>query len=351
MRHLAAGAAVLAMTCFVGGCLFTPADPAPNIDTDAAIAHYVKSQGLSDAAALAELMKALEADPKLSNASAAAGDIYRRQGNLDQARKFYESSCDSNPYYFKPHFNLGVVYQAMADKAATDELLETYLRRACDVYLRAIAIKAVVVKANDHDSDFYDANLNLSACYFQLGKYHEAEEYCQAAIAVNDDNPLGWTNLGTIYDNQGKLAEAISAYRQSLERDVHQPRLHLNLGSAYVRQGWLKDAVGAFRAASREDPKSVQPYLQLGVVYYRMKDIDNAIEAYLAASRIDPKCGEAYRGLGVVYMGKFLDDQTKTDLREKALAAWKRSLELNPKQDDLVTLVNKYTPKYEEKKL
>jgi tetratricopeptide (TPR) repeat protein len=244
-----------------------------------------------------------------------------------------------------------VVYQALADKAPSDDIFETYIRRACDVYLRAIAIKAVVVKANDHDGDFYDANLNLSACYFQLGKYHEAEEYCQTAIAINDDNPLGWTNLGTIYDNQNKYTEAIAAYRQSLERDVNQPRLHMNLGSAYIRQGWLKDAIGSFKAAARMDPKSTQPYIQMGVCYYRMKELDNAVDAYLSAAKIDPKSSEAYRGLGVAYMAKFLNDQAKTDLRDKSLAAWKRSLELNPRQDDLLALVNKYTPKYEEPKL
>jgi hypothetical protein len=44
-------------------------------------------------------------------------------------------------------------------------------------------------------------------------------------------------------------------------------------------------------------------------------------------------------------MTQFLMDNTRTDLREKALGEWTRSLELEPNQPDLVRLIEKYSPR------
>jgi tetratricopeptide (TPR) repeat protein len=309
------------------------ADKPPKIDTDVAIAHYVKSQGMTDAAALAELSRALQADPTLSVAHAATGDIHRRQGNAELARQAYEAACKANPYYFKSHYNLGVVYQQLANDTESDDLFERYLRRACEVYLRANAIK----------SRDYDTNLNLAACYFLLGKYHQAEEFCQAAIAIDDDRPQAWCNLAIIYDNQNKTAEAISAYRQSLERDVNQPRLHMNLAASYLRQERVRDAVGSFRLAAEWAPTLVDPHLHLGACFYRLKELDNALASYEQAAKLAPTSAEAWRGMGIVYMAKFLADKDRPELRDRAISSWKLSLQFKPKQPDLVALVEKFT--------
>jgi len=349
MRRIACVHAVVlvATAILMAGCgwlrtapVETPSSPPKplKIDTESAIAHYVKSQGLTDADALTELGKALQADPTLSVAHAAEGDIYRRQGNLELARRAYEAACDANPYYFKPHYNLGVVYQQLAQGTDDDSLFQKYLNRACVLYLRANAIQR----------KDYDTNLNLAACYFQLGKYSQAEEYCQAAIAIDDDRPQAWSNLAIIYDNQAKLTEAIAAYRQSLERDVNQPRLHMNLAASYLRQGWVKDAIGSLKAAAELEPTFMDPHLLLGTCYYRLKDLDNALASYERAAELAPRNAEAPRGIGVVYMAKHLSDKANTDLRDKALEAWKRSLQLKPNQPDLVKLLEKYKPTYEE---
>jgi len=281
--------AVLAATILTAGCVptsTTPPEPKPQkIDTEAAIAHYVKAQGMTDTAALAELARALHADPTLSVAHAATGDIYRRQGNAELARQAYEAACKANPYYFKSHYNLGVMYQQLASETDDDTLFEKYLRRACEVYLRANAL----------NSKDYDTCLNLSACYFQLGKYSQAEEYCQVAIAIDDDRPQAWCNLAIIYDNQNKLMEAVAAYRQSLERDVNQPRLHMNLAASYLRQGWVRDAIGSFQSAAVQDPTLVDPHLHIGACYYRLKEFDNAQAAYERAAKLAPKNAEAPR--------------------------------------------------------
>ncbi|MDY6912948.1 MAG: tetratricopeptide repeat protein [Planctomycetota bacterium] len=305
----------------------------------AAVEHYVRGQLLAEQgdldAALAELAEAVRCDPTLSVAHSAAGDIYRRRGNYKSAQRSYESACKANPYAFRPHYNLGVTYQILSEAAKTLDRIEQYLRQAVNTYLRAI-----MIAPND-----FDANLNLCACYFQLGKYDLALQYCQAAIRINPNKPEAYNNLAIIYDSQNRLYDAIRAYKASLELDTHQPQLLLNFGSTYMRQGRIKSALHLFKLAAEEAPNDPHPWEQIGICYYHLRDYDQAVTAYEQAIELDAGSAAAHRGLGVVYMTRFVMDRSKVQLRDKALEEWNLSLETDPDQEDIRKLVQKYTPR------
>jgi tetratricopeptide (TPR) repeat protein len=306
---------------------------------EAAIDHYVRSQVLADKgdrdAALAELRDAVAADPSLAVAHSAAGDIYRRQGNNEQAAKCYESACKADPYSFSPHYKLGVTYQGLADLAKTADKVQFYLREAVRVYLRAITIK---------DDDF-DANTNLAACYLQMGKYELAARYALAAVRINPKSPFAHSNLAIIYDCQNDLSHAISEYNASLELDNNQPNVLMNKGSAYLRMNVPSAAIKDFEIAAKMAPQDSTPYEQIGLCYCRSNSLDKALAAYSKAVEINPKSAAGYRGMGMAYLTKFVEDNKQTDLRDKGLAAWIKSLEIQPDQQDLARLLQKYTPK------
>jgi tetratricopeptide (TPR) repeat protein len=318
------------------GCqldLFTP------IAKQQAIDRFVAGQLKADHgdldAALKELAAAVRADPTLSIAHAAMGDIHRRRGDWQQAQQAYEQACDTNPYAFRPHYNLGVVYQHQAGVARTLEQAQKLLRYAIDVYLRATTL----------EPEDYDASLNLSACYFALGKHAQAGKYCKAAIALEPMNPVAHTNLGVIYESQNRFDEAVKSYKNSLERDVHQPRVLINLGNIYLRQDQPGAAFQSFQAATKADPNSSEAWHQLGNCHYQRKEYPQAQRALEKSVAKDPSNAAAHRAIGVVCMTQYLLDTKKAELREQALAAWTRSIEIQPGQDDLLRLVQKYTPK------
>jgi tetratricopeptide (TPR) repeat protein len=327
--------AALAACMAIGGCTRARQD----LQSSQAVKHYVKGQMLADEgdyeAALAELARAARMDPNLSVAHAAIGDIHRNRGDYSLARNSYETACQTNPYAFRPHYNLGVIYQTLAVAAKKASEVTDLLRRATHVYLRAVAL----------EPEDFDAHLNLSACYFSMGKLPLAEKYCKAAIALNPKRPEAYSNLGIIYDSQGQSYQAIKAYRDSLELDVHQPKLLLNLGAAYVRQGRLRSAAQALEMAVDEDPASAEGWQQLGTCRYHLKQYGTALECYRKSIACDPDNAAAHRGLGVVYMTQFVLDRQQAELRNKALSAWHASLEINPNQRDIVNLVRKYTSK------
>lgn len=298
--------------------------------------HYVTGQLLLEQGqlneALAELARAVQFDPQLAVAHSAMGDIARQRGEYRQAVVSYRKACSADPYAFRPHYNLGVTYQLIAEDPNEGADYNEMVRKAIGVYLRAAQLEPAD----------YDTNLNLSACYYQQGKYDLARKYCQAAIDANPDRAESYSNLGVIYDAMGQWDQAIAAYKEALEYDARQPDLLINLGSTYLKLGRVDQARRTFEQAARQDPTNSAPWEQIGSCHYRQNDRAAAIAAFGKALEIDPDSHLAHRGLGVVYMAGYLEDPSATALRDKALAAWRRSLELNANQPELSRLVRKY---------
>ncbi len=321
---------------WVAGCQKPEASPL--VPAHQASSYYVEGQLAMDRqdydAALAELRKAIAADPSLSVAHAAIGDIYRKQGKLEEAASAYEQAVTTDPSSFRPQYNLGVVYQALADAAKDAQAGAEYIQKAIDTYVKALEIQP---------GDF-DANLNLCSCYFQEGKYDLAEKYCKGAIQADPKNPGGPFNLGVIYKQMDRPYDAIRAFKDSLELDINQPRLLVELGNVYMKLDRLKDAQKAFELATQQDAENADAWEQMGQVYYHQQRYDEAVKAYEKAITLNPKSSSAYRGLGVVYMTQFINQPGEPGLREKGLEAWNLSLEYNSNQEDLVKLVRKYTP-------
>jgi len=328
-----------------------------------AVAHFVQAQLLIEQneldAALLELAEALKADPDLAIAHTIAGDVHRRRGDYERARLSYEVACRKNPYAVRAHYNLGVTYQMLA--AATDvaERVERLFRLAVGVYLHVLEL----------DADDFDTNVNLSACYYSLDELDLAEKYCLAAIGINRaqvaeaekiDDPEARAarvgqlnrqgapahcNLGIICDAQGRTWDAIRAYKASLELDPTQPNLWLNLGMTRMRQGKLKDAIRNFRQAARYNGADIDLWEQMGICQYRLRQFSQALQTFQRAAKLAPDRASVHRALGVVYMSQFILDRNREDLRDRGLAAWRSSLEIDPDQDRLKKLLDRYLPR------
>jgi tetratricopeptide (TPR) repeat protein len=283
-------------------------------------------------AALAELERVIAVDPEHTAAYTAIGDIHRKRGDYELAEQNYKRACETDPYAFRPHYNLGVTYQTMAEISRNIDQVRNYLREAVVTYIRAIAIKP----------ESFDANLNLGACYYQLGQYALAEQATRDALVIQPGSSKANNNLGIIHENLGQYAEAVQAYKASIEANPHQPSILLNLGAIYMRSGHFHSAMSTFRSAARLAPDSAAPWIQIGVCQFRMKNLDDAVKSFQKAIQLEPQNPRAYRGFGVICMYEYVVNHTRTDLRDRALQAWKYSLRLDPGQEDLRQLIQRY---------
>jgi tetratricopeptide (TPR) repeat protein len=284
--------------------------------------------------ALEQLQQVVDAEPQHVGALTAIGDIRRKQGQFQQAAVSYQAACQADPYAFRAHYNLGVTYQTMADLAKTVDTFEDYLRKAIAVYIRAVTI----------DNGNFDANLNLGCCCYQLGQYELAEQYTRTALSLRPDSVKAHNNLAILCQVQNRLDEAMAEYRASLEVQTDQPAVLMNIGHIYVQQNQLPYALNAFGTAAKLNPADPEPWLQIGVNYFRLKKLDNAVRAFQEAIRRNPKEPKGYRGFGVVCMYQYVVDRDRTDLRDKALQAWRYCLYLQPGQTDLLRLIERFTP-------
>ncbi|MFW6146187.1 MAG: tetratricopeptide repeat protein [Planctomycetota bacterium] len=328
--------AALAAAFILSGC--RPATrwaPAPR--PEAATDFYVQSQFHLDeddeAAALAALLAAVEADPELSVAHAAIGDLYRRRGDYPMAVRAYEQAVEVNPWNFRNHYNCASLHQALASIEKAVQAVRRHLRRAVVLYERAVVL----------DRTDYDSHLNLGVCRFRLGEYNQAAEACQRAIELDETMPEAYTNLGVVYHQLGRNYDAIAMYNKSLERDGLQPLVLMNLGDSYIRVGKYSSAIRSYRQALELAPASPTALERLGFCHYFTGDYAKAREYYQVALTADERLAPAHRGLGIVSLTLYLKDRDADTLRREALGHLRTALELDPNQPRLDTLIAKYS--------
>jgi tetratricopeptide (TPR) repeat protein len=156
-----------------------------------------------------------------------------------------------------------------------------------------------------------------------------------------------WSNLGAVYDQLGKPYEAIRAYKRSLEEELRQPVVLVNLATIYLNQERWDTARRTLQKAIDMDPQLSAARERMGYCLWREQKLDPAAESYKRAVELDPKNPAAHAGYGVVLMTMYLDHPEKAALRDDAVEAWHRSLEINPDQPKLRALVERYRVKQE----
>ncbi len=276
-------------------------------------------------AALAEFQAAAELAPQMAVAHSKMGVIYRRMGRYEQAITCFVEAIRRNPLSFDDTLNLAQLYHF--SKRIAD---------AIQAYLHAVELRP----------DDFDAQLNLGVCYQQAGDLNQAIERFQEAIDIDPDRPFAYVNLGVGLDAQGKHYDAIRAFKEALERDSHQPLVLVNLAHTYINQDRLKMARHALEQAIRMDPNLAGAHETLGYCLFKSRDFGVAEQAYSTALRCDWRLPRAHAGLGSLKMLQFVEDDSRSDLRDAALEHWHRSLELDSEQPRIRKLIARYRPEH-----
>lgn len=135
---------------------------------------------------------------------------------------------------------------------------------------------------------------------------------------------------------------------------------YIAVGEKVAKEGRLDEAVEVMREATHRYPESPTGRYNLGVaLFLRVKKdrehqelwenladdeqfADEAMAALEGAVAADPKFTQAYNNLGRLYALR--------GRKEDALAAWKKSLELNPDQPEVQEEMEDYRDKFGPRK-
>ena len=94
------------------------------------------------------------------------------------------------------------------------------------------------------------------------GDYAAAESAFQAATVQKPDNPVAYYNLGAVCYRNGRFGEAIQAFQEALarhsrktENTLNLAHIYYNLGNAHFKTGDFRRAIDAYRHSLRLNPQ------------------------------------------------------------------------------------------------
>ncbi|MEQ9453403.1 MAG: tetratricopeptide repeat protein [Phycisphaeraceae bacterium] len=271
--------------------------------------------------ALTLLAEAIDRDPNLTEAHVAVGEIYLESGNLNAAHGSYTRAVQTDPRDYDSQYGLAVVNQLLGR-----------VSEAVTGYLRALSI----------DPDSFEARRDLASAYLQAGRPDLALRHAVMSTQENPESRGAWINLGATYSMLAQYDNAVRSFQQAAELgDLDAPLLqswaqaHLNLREFDRASNLLEQLV-------RDEPSALG-YERYGYALFKQGRRQEAIEQFQAALERDSQMPPALNGIGVCLMAEYLETGRRNPaLRDRAIAAWRRSLSIEPRQPKIVDLMSRF---------
>jgi tetratricopeptide (TPR) repeat protein len=170
-------------------------------------------------------------------------------------------------------------------------------------------------------------------------------------VNLEPKRPELFLYLGSAYFRDKQYDRAAEILQEGLIIDDKSKDLHFQLGVVLEKQQRFKEAVGAFRRVIALDPKHAEAYNYVGYMYAeRGENLDEAVALISKALDLEPDNGYFIDSLGCypealreleravqkakepdpVIFDHLGDAYVKAGRHEDALAAWERSLQLDP---------------------
>ena len=321
-RTTAACLAAASVGLAVAGCRAGRPASEPPAAVDRYVAGYAAAREGDRERAIEELEQAIAQNPNLRMAHGLLADIYREDGLYDEALEHYEAVVMLDPYVAEHFYELGVTYQVL-DR----------LRDAANSYVAGLTI----------DQDDLNLNIGLGQVYLGLRDSDRALRFLERATRIDPESATAWSSVGVAHDLQGNYAFAEVSYRKALELGPDSPGVKQNLGANLLAQGRAEEAIGFLADAASERPTPLTQKL-LGDAYFEAGRRDDALAAYDAALAQDPGFLSALNGKGEALIAAYEDGlRLEESLREQAVQAWRRSLDLRPEQPAIRDLVDRWS--------
>jgi Tfp pilus assembly protein PilF len=171
--------------------------------------------------------------------------------------------------------------------------------------------------------DYTDARVRLAEAYFKLGKYPQAIEQANVALAKEPNNITALQFRGSALGASGQTGAAAEDFKKILEADPNNLHGMYNLGVAYKEANQLDKAIEMYSKVILAQPDFPNAYYERGFTYGKMGLFPQAKADMEMSIKYQPEHGASYffRGRAFEALGNM----------ESACADWKKALELGTK--------------------
>lgn len=232
-----------------------------------------------------------------NNKSIEAMKLYE-EGKGDEAVKALKEVIAQRKLLDNAYSNLAIIYEkerkpaeavqilklGMENIPASYELFFNYITAAVDAGQFEEAISTV--KSKDFPQIEQDPELwnKIGICYSSLGKYEQAIETFERAVALDNRLPVLFNNLGLTYlslsmktRDPKSFLKSLESFKKAIEIDPSYPQPYNGLGTAYRQQGNLDGAIYCWEKALELRPDFVQVMYNLGLAYMDKNDFAKAL--------------------------------------------------------------------------
>lgn len=148
-------------------------------------------------------------------------------------------------------------------------------------YEKAVVFYEKLVAKNPKRTDYAEG---LIACYQQLEKYDEAEEFLLQRIKQGNTYPTTYIELGYNFRLQNKPAEAEEFYKKALATIEANPNYGYGVGYRFQRYALLDYALRAYSRSMELNPQ-LDYNFQMARIYGEQGNIERMYESYLELIR------------------------------------------------------------------
>ena len=233
-----------------------------------------------------------------------SGKTYLLQDkNYEKAENFLRQATQEEPDNWEAHYFLAL---ALAEQEKYSEAKASFIRA------RELAPDPdKEFKVREHQKGFFTDHAKRGITALRNGEYREAAAEFKQAVAVYDEDPVGFVNLGVAYSNMSPTetvpdptAAAMEAFEQAVEVDPTSIDGWRNLGISYRNNGQYEEAMEAFGKVVELDPEDLDALLARGDVAFSLQNYEKALESYSRAAEIDPENWDLQFSLGAAYFNQ-----------------------------------------------
>jgi tetratricopeptide (TPR) repeat protein len=160
-------------------------------------------------------------------------------------------------------------------------------------------------QVKEHQRSFFADHAKRGITALSTSNYEEAVRQFEEAVAVYNEDPVGYVNLGVAYSHLEPSAEipdpnlkAREAFMKSVEIDPTYVEGWRNLGINYRNSGDFEKAREAFAKIVEIDPEDLDALLSVGDMSFNLKDYEKALESYQEAAELEKGDALLYYNIG-----------------------------------------------------